>query len=238
MSTNAAGDSPILRTVLELIRGGATERDLEERFSEHGLTARAGLISETLATATELGLVRVASTGAAGPRRVLTSLGQRMVAGGPLGSDEADRLRDLESLRTDLSATIAHELRTPLTAIRTCASLLLSEDAHPTAEQHRTLVETIERNAERMQRVVGDILDLARFRAGGNQPPATPIRRHGHGGGGRPIDRTRRRRAQRRSGYGRSRGRRSRCTATTAVSSRRSSTSSRTRFASLRPVDA
>ena len=53
-----------------------------------------------------------------------------------------------------------------MTAIRTCASLLLSEDAHPTAEQRRTLVETIERNAERMQRVVGDILDLAGFRVG------------------------------------------------------------------------
>lgn len=83
-----------------------------------------------------------------------------------LDRDGADRLRDLEVLRTDLSATIAHELRTPLTAIRTCASLLMSEDARPTPEQHRTLVETIERNAERMQRVVGDILDLARFRAG------------------------------------------------------------------------
>ena len=30
--------------------------------------------------------------------------------------------RDLESLRTELSATIAHEMRTPLTAIRTCAT--------------------------------------------------------------------------------------------------------------------
>jgi len=50
--------------------------------------------------------------------------------------------------------------------IRTCVALLLSEDAHPTQEQRRTIAETIERNAERMQRIVGDILDLARFRAG------------------------------------------------------------------------
>ena len=167
VSTSTPTDSPILRTVLGLVGSGSTEPDLERRLAEHGLTARAGLIGETLAHATELGLIRVASTGPSGPRRVLTSLGQRLVGHGAVGSDEADRLRDLESLRTDLSATIAHELRTPLTAIRTCAGLLLSEDANPTPEQHRTLVETIERNAERMQRVVGDILDLARFRAGG-----------------------------------------------------------------------
>lgn len=160
-----ASPSPLLPALLHLIGDGATADGIEAGFADLGMTARPGLIDDRLAEAASLGLVRVATPGADGPRYVLTSLGQRVVAFG-LAGDDADRLADLEVLRTDLSATIAHELRTPLTAIRTCAGLLLSDDAIPNPEQHRTLVTTIERNAERMQRVVGDILDLARFRAG------------------------------------------------------------------------
>lgn len=165
MAHTATPPSPLLRAVLPIIGDGATAAGLEAAFADLGMTARPGLIEERLEEAAGLGLVRVAGPGAGGPRYVLTSLGQRVVTSG-LDADDADGLRDLEVLRTDLSATIAHELRTPLTVIRTCAGLLLSEDAVPDPDQHRTLVTTIERNAERMQRVVGDILDLARFRAG------------------------------------------------------------------------
>ena len=140
--------------------------DVSQRLTTAGLTPRDGLVEATIAEAASLGLVRVAADRPTGPRYVLTTLGGQVVAGTGLSDEDASRLRELETLRTDLAATIAHELRTPLTAIRTCAGLLLDPSARPTPEQHRTLVETIERNAERMQRVVGDILDLARFRAG------------------------------------------------------------------------
>ncbi len=165
MAPSAAPPSPLLRTLLPLIGDGATAADLETSLADLGVSPRPGLVGEHLDEAAALGLVRVAAPATTGPRYVLTSLGQRLATAG-LDAQDAERLRDLELLRTDLSATIAHELRTPLTAIRTCAGLLLSEDATPSPEQHRTLVTTIERNAERMQRVVGDILDLARFRAG------------------------------------------------------------------------
>lgn len=159
--------SPRLHAMLPLVGEGTTVAELERRSAALGLTPNPGLVERTLAEAADLGLVRVSTAARSATRFVLTSLGRRVVDGTTLSVSDVERLRDLEVLRTDLSATIAHELRTPLTAIRTCASLLMAEDAHPTAEQHRTLVETIERNAERMQRVVGDILDIARFRAGG-----------------------------------------------------------------------
>jgi signal transduction histidine kinase len=165
MSTDTR-PSPLLHPVLQAIGDGATPAEVESSLGAWGVTARDGLVEATVEEAAGLGLVRVASRSRTSSRYVLTSLGQRFVTGDAMTQHQAERLRDLEALRTDLSATIAHELRTPLTAIRTCASLLLSEDARPTEEQHRALVETIERNAERMQRVVGDILDLARFRAG------------------------------------------------------------------------
>jgi signal transduction histidine kinase len=158
--------SPILRSLLLLLGDGGSASDLADRLEDAGLSPRPGLVTDLVAEASSLGLVRVASSSSSGERFMLTSLGARYLTDGAMTGSEADRLRELESLRTELSATIAHELRTPLTAIRTCATLLLSEDANPTPEQHRTLVETIERNADRMQRVVGDILDISRFRAG------------------------------------------------------------------------
>lgn len=163
---HATDAAPTLHAILPLIGDGASVDDIAQRLIGLGLTPRPGLVDEVLADAASLGLVRVAAERTTGAVFVLTTLGGRMLASNAISAPESERLRELETLRTDLSATIAHELRTPLTAIRTCAGLLLAEDAHPTPAQHRTLVETIERNAERMQRVVGDILDLARFRAG------------------------------------------------------------------------
>jgi len=101
---------------------------------------------------------------------VVTSVGQRRLEDTFSGQrSESDRLAELEQLRTDLLSTIAHELRTPLTAIRTSVGLLQDAEHAPDAEQRATLLATIDRNALRMQRVVGEILDLARFRAGSIQ---------------------------------------------------------------------
>jgi signal transduction histidine kinase len=166
VATDAQPTSPLLVTILRLVGDGATTGELDARLADLGLTPRDGLVEAVVAEAAALGLVRVATNRADVLRYVVTSLGQRRLAGGTIEAGDATGLRELEALRTDLSATIAHELRTPLTAIRTCAGLLLADDADPTEEQRRTLVETIGRNAERMQRVVGDILDLARFRSG------------------------------------------------------------------------
>ena len=69
-------------------------------------------------------------------------------------------------MRTDFLSIIAHELRTPITVMRTLTGLLLDPASDPTAEQRRTMLETMERNAERMQHLIGEILDLARYRAG------------------------------------------------------------------------
>ncbi len=96
---------------------------------------------------------------------MVTSLGQRAVEAAIHG-DAAIPLEELERLRTDLLSTIAHELRTPLTAVRTSAGLLLDPTSEPTDDQRRALLAAIERNGDRMQRLVDDILELSRFRAG------------------------------------------------------------------------
>jgi signal transduction histidine kinase len=155
----------IAAAALQLVGDGVDATELTSRFAAAGARIDDGVAASSLRDLADLGLVRVARASASSPRYVLTTLGTGAVAAAP-GGATTESLADLERLRTDLLSTIAHELRTPLTAVRTSAGLLLDESTRATEAQRRTLLDTIERNAERMQRIVGDILDLARFRSG------------------------------------------------------------------------
>jgi signal transduction histidine kinase len=75
-------------------------------------------------------------------------------------------LADLERLRTELLGVVGHELRTPLTAIRTSVGLLQDPGVRPTAAERDRLLASIAQGAERIQHLVADVLDIARFRTG------------------------------------------------------------------------
>ena len=163
LGTNV-GSSALTIAALALVGEGTTATELEGRFAADGARLEPDVAGRLLRDLASLGLVRVAR-GTSCPRYVTTSLGHNLLEHGMLG-DASEPLRDLERLRTELLATIAHELRTPLTVVRTSTGLLLDPASSPTEEQRRAMLENIERNAERMQRLIGDVLDLARFRAG------------------------------------------------------------------------
>jgi signal transduction histidine kinase len=143
----------------------ATAVEIEQRLSAAGAQVDTAVADALLRELAGLGLVRAARRDAATVRYVATSLGQRATEAG-VHAMPATSLEELERLRTDLTSTIAHELRTPLTAVRTSVGLLLEPSARPSEEQRRALLESIERNSERMQRLITDLLDLSRFRAG------------------------------------------------------------------------
>jgi signal transduction histidine kinase len=164
--TSATTISPIAVAALATISDAPTGSTLVARLAAAGAVVEPRVADAALAELAALGLVRVARTGADGPEYVPTTLGAQALERSLLGESAGETLEELERLRTDLLSTIAHELRTPLTAVRTVAGLLLDPASEPSEEQRRTMLETIERNAERMQRLVGDILDLARFRTG------------------------------------------------------------------------
>jgi two-component system, OmpR family, phosphate regulon sensor histidine kinase PhoR len=73
-------------------------------------------------------------------------------------------LRKADRIRRDFVANVSHELRTPLTAVRGYAEALLDGVSDPSDE--RRFLETIARHAFRMERLVGDLLRLARLDAG------------------------------------------------------------------------
>jgi two-component system sensor histidine kinase MtrB len=158
--------SPLAGAALALIGGGVTPADLEARFRASGALVEESAARTLLDELRDLGLVR-AVPGDGPTTYFLTPLGDRLLGQSfSVGGEPVELLAEIEEMRTELLSTIAHELRTPLTAVRTSVGLLLDPAVEPDAAQHRTLLETIDRNATRMQRVVGDILDLARFRSG------------------------------------------------------------------------
>jgi signal transduction histidine kinase len=82
------------------------------------------------------------------------------------------RLRRLETIRRDFVANVSHELKTPLTVISGFAETLLDPDIEE--PQRKQFIGTIQSNVVRMQRIVDDLLDLARYESGGWVPnPAT-----------------------------------------------------------------
>lgn len=150
-----------------LLREPMTAADLATALAANGVTLTESRAGDLLARATSLGLARVAGYEDGHARYIATSLGLRAATALTAADPElAVGLEELERLRSDLLATVGHELRTPLTAIRTSAGLLLDPGLEPNESQRQQLLGTIGRSADRMQRLLTELLDLARLRAG------------------------------------------------------------------------
>ena len=92
--------------------------------------------------------------------RSFTTEAERGVA---LVLHDVTEFRRADRVRQDFVANVSHELRTPLTAIKGGIETLLDESADP---QSRRFLEIISRNTARMERLVSDLLRLARLDAG------------------------------------------------------------------------
>ena len=76
------------------------------------------------------------------------------------------RIKDAEQLKDDFLSLISHELRTPLTTIRGGSHMLLHEDSRLDAETRAALLADIEREGERLQFIIENMVQLANIRAG------------------------------------------------------------------------
>jgi two-component system sensor histidine kinase KdpD len=83
---------------------------------------------------------------------------------------EAETLRRSDLVKTALLRAVSHDLRSPLTGITTAVGALRNESLVFSDEDRRELLETIAVDAERLARLVGDLLDLSRLEAGGAEP--------------------------------------------------------------------
>ena len=80
--------------------------------------------------------------------------------------EDARLLTETERLRAALLSSVSHDLRTPLAAITGAATTLREHGGAITDGQRRDLIEAICEEAERMERLVGNLLDMTRLDAG------------------------------------------------------------------------
>jgi two-component system, OmpR family, sensor histidine kinase KdpD len=85
-------------------------------------------------------------------------------------SMQVEVLRRTDTLRAALLSSVSHDLRTPLSSIKAAASSLLQEDVQWDEDARRGFAHTIEREADRLNRLVGNLLDMSRIEAGALKP--------------------------------------------------------------------
>jgi two-component system sensor histidine kinase KdpD len=85
-------------------------------------------------------------------------------------SMQVELLRRTDALRSALLSSVSHDLRTPLSAIKAAASSLLQDDVQWSEEERNSFTVAIEREADRLNHLVGNLLDMSRIEAGAIKP--------------------------------------------------------------------
>jgi two-component system sensor histidine kinase KdpD len=86
-------------------------------------------------------------------------------------ADQAKELAEGNRIRTALLAAVSHDLRTPLAGIKASVTSLRSDDVEWSEEDRAELLAAIEEGADRLDHVVGNLLDMSRLQTG----TVTPI---------------------------------------------------------------
>jgi two-component system sensor histidine kinase KdpD len=82
----------------------------------------------------------------------------------------AEALRESDQLKEALLSSVTHDLRTPLAAITAAVGSLLTPSVHLNEHERTDLLEAIDTSANRLHRLVSNLLDLSRLEAGAAAP--------------------------------------------------------------------
>jgi two-component system sensor histidine kinase KdpD len=81
-------------------------------------------------------------------------------------ASSAELLSQANELRTALLRAVSHDLRTPLATIKASATTLLADDVNWTPEATHELLVTIDEEADRLNKLIGNLLDMSRLQGG------------------------------------------------------------------------
>jgi two-component system sensor histidine kinase KdpD len=88
---------------------------------------------------------------------------------------EAQSLAEANELRTALLAAVSHDLRTPLASIKASATSMLSDDVTWSDNAVKGFCETISTEADRLNTLVGNLLDMSRLQTGALRLSVKPV---------------------------------------------------------------
>ena len=176
--TNAAGRIRLANRAAEAFfgfDGAAVGRTLLEATRRHEIAA----IADRLDRETEVLGHEFLLEGAGSARFLqVNALALRDTGGGRDGSlfvfHDVTRLRQLEAMRQEFVANVSHELRTPLSLIKSAAETMLDSGVDDPAMRRRFL-EIIDRHANRLTRLIDDLLLLSTLDSGRVRLELQPI---------------------------------------------------------------
>ena len=79
---------------------------------------------------------------------------------------DAEVLKQTETTRRNMLAAVSHDLRSPLAAIKASVTDLLEPDAHRTDDERDAVLRVVDRETDRLDALVANLLDMSRIEAG------------------------------------------------------------------------
>jgi two-component system sensor histidine kinase KdpD len=89
---------------------------------------------------------------------------------------EVLRLAESNTMRTSILRAVSHDLRTPLAGIKLAVGSLLQTGVHYDAEEQHELLQTIDECSDRLDLLVGNLLDMSRITSDAAKPLLRPVR--------------------------------------------------------------
>jgi two-component system sensor histidine kinase KdpD len=113
-------------------------------------------------------------------QRVLDAFAKELAASVEFGELEveagtAETLAAANELRAALLSAVSHDLRTPISAVKASVTSLLQDDVDWTPEAQREFLLTIDEEADRLNALVGNLLDMSRLQAGALEILSVPV---------------------------------------------------------------
>jgi two-component system sensor histidine kinase KdpD len=113
-------------------------------------------------------------------RRVLDAFARELQASVEVGELEAEAgtvgaLAAANELRAALLSAVSHDLRTPISAIKASVTSLLQQDVEWTPSAQHEFLSTIDEETDRLNALVGNLLDMSRLQSGALEVRETPV---------------------------------------------------------------